>query len=389
MAQHIQSFLSLVEQKTQLLQGTALFGIPLLSYLTVFAIILAGYLLRKFIIDSVVAILKKITRKTQTTIDDMMVDLIHQPLRILVVLWSVFLANRCVPYPERLLFIYQGIDALTRVGFIIIVALLFSRFLNALLLEYFEKLAAQAGSGNVEKLLPLIGKGLNVCVYIAASVLILQALGHNVSAIVAGLGVGGLAFSLAFKETAMDFIGYVVIIMDNLFQKGDWVEFENTEGDVEEIGMRSVKLRAFDKSMVIVPNRIVTNSVIKNWSRMPKRRVSFTFGVSYETPPGSVKSFTDGIRELLRGHPEVDQEFHMVNFRDFAETSLNVRIYYFTASTEWLEYERIREDVNYRIMELAGKLGVKLVKPSCISGALSVAGAPPGEAAPDGEPSAG
>ena len=145
-----------------------------------------------------------------------------------------------------------------------------------------------------------------------------------------------------------------MIYTDNLFREGDWVQLNDgkiLDADVEEIGLRSTKFRNFDKTISIVPNATLANGVIKNWSRMFKRRVKIHFridGISSAT----LETVLDGIRNILSSSEDVHQEFHMVNFREVEGNTRIVRLYYFTKTINWKEHEQIREDVNLSVLRL-------------------------------------
>jgi MscS family membrane protein len=136
------------------------------------------------------------------------------------------------------------------------------------------------------------------------------------------------------------------------------------EGTVEEVGFRSTKIRTFAKTLISVPNSAITNISIDNFSRMPKRRIKLTVGVTYETTPARMREAVARIRAMLEAHPAIDQEFMLVNFTDFAASSLDILVYCFTSTTVWAEYLAAREDVCLKIMDILEELGMEIAFPS-------------------------
>ena len=155
-----------------------------------------------------------------------------------------------------------------------------------------------------------------------------------------------------------------MIVLDRPFRVGDWIKTDNLEGTVEEIGFRSTKIRTFAQTLITVPNNIIANSLLDNFSRMPKRRIKMTVGVSYDSTPQQMRAAIVQIRTMLEQHPAIDQEFMLVNFTDFAPSSLDILIYCFTATTNWGKYLAAREDVCLKIMEILDRLKMEIAFPS-------------------------
>ncbi len=185
-------------------------------------------------------------------------------------------------------------------------------------------------------------------------------LGMTAAALFGLLGGMGLTLGLVFKDIVANWFACAIIYIDNLFREGDWVQLDNgaiVDADVEEIGIRSTKFRNFDKTVSVVPNSIIANAVVKNWSRMYKRRVKYNFsidGISAE----KMEKVLDGIRSILAADDDVHQEFHMVNFREMSGNSRVMRLYYFTKTVVWKEHERVREQVNLKILKLFETEGI-------------------------------
>ena len=187
----------------------------------------------------------------------------------------------------------------------------------------------------------------------------MQNLGYSISGLLAGLGIGGLALAMAAKDTLSNLFGSVTIFSDQPFQVGDWIKVNDHEGVVEAVGFRSTRIRTFYKTEVSIPNSVVANATIDNFSRMQRRRVSTTLGFTYETTPDQMEKVLAGIRNVLKKTKGVNQDFYMVSFTGFGASALEVLLYYFTDTTVWTEYVEIRERVNLAIMRATEKAGVE------------------------------
>ena len=194
---------------------------------------------------------------------------------------------------------------------------------------------------------------------------LLQEFGINVTGFLASLGLGGLAFALAAKDTAANIFGGIAILTDNIFKIGEWVKVGNAEGTVEDIGMRTTKIRAFDKRLIIVPNSIIANSNVENFSRREKRRVVMRIGLIYNTSVDVIKDVVEEIRNMLLNHPEVAKdESLLIYFDEYEDSSLSIFCYFFTDTAEWKEYLRIKEDINLKIKEIIEKYPTDFAFPS-------------------------
>ena len=181
---------------------------------------------------------------------------------------------------------------------------------------------------------------------------IFQEWGYNVSGFLASLGLVGMALALAAKETAANLFGSLVIFTDKPFKVGEWIKTPEVEGIVENIGIRSTKVRTFAQALVTVPNAVLANSAILNWSRMGKRRINMQLGLTYSTTTSQVEKIVSDIKQMLENHPDIDQDVIHIYFTDFKDSSLGIFCYYFTKSTDWGEYMRVREDTNFKIMKI-------------------------------------
>jgi MscS family membrane protein len=194
---------------------------------------------------------------------------------------------------------------------------------------------------------------------------ILQVWGINVAGLVAGLGIGGLAFALAAKDTAANLFGSIALLLDKSIRIGEWIKIDGVEGVVEDIGMRTTKIRSFKKSLITLPNQVIANSPIENFSRRGIRRIKMTIGLTYGTTSQQMEKTLLDIKTMLRNHKGISQKDTMlVNFTTFNDSSLAIFIYTFTNTSNWAKFLDIKENINLQIMKVIEENGVEFAFPS-------------------------
>jgi MscS family membrane protein len=338
-------------------------GISLQQYILAFLAILAAFLLRKLVTSLVLRVLKRWARKTSTNIDNILIDAVGPPVAFAFVIAGLYAAAIVLDLPTEPANIRKFTFLALSVLVIVDVTWLAFRLIDSTS-HFLSSLAGRTESKLDDQLVPVVRKSLKTFVGVLAFLFVAQNLGYSVASLLAGLGIGGLAVALAAKDTLSNFFGSLTILIDRPFVVGDWIETGSNEGVVEEIGFRSTRIRTFAKTQISVPNSVLANSAINNWSRMPIRRVKMTVGVTYHSSAEQMEKAVEGIRRLLREHDAVYQEFFLVNFTDFGASSLDIFVYYFTKTTVWAEFLEIRQDVNLKIMRLLESLGLEIAFPS-------------------------
>ncbi len=215
-----------------------------------------------------------------------------------------------------------------------------------------------------DQLVPIFRKASKVFLVVTGVVMIVQNLGYSVSSLLAGFGLGGAALAFASKDTVANFFGSIVIFVDRPFQIGDWVEVGTVEGTVETVGVRVTRIRTFANALITIPNATFTTSPINNWSKMKKRRIKMTVGLTYDTSPGKMRQAVQAIREIIKSDDRLHQDFYLVNFFDFGPSSLDIFCYLFTRTTNWAEHMQIREEFMLRVMEAMAGLGLEFAFPT-------------------------
>lgn len=202
------------------------------------------------------------------------------------------------------------------------------------------------------KVSSLFIKILVFIIYFIGAALILSEIGYDISTLIAGLGIGGVIIALAAQDTAKNLFGGAMIILDKPFSIGDWIQTSNIEGIVEDITFRSTRIRTFRDSLITIPNSTITNDSIINWSRMNKRKTSINLELVFDTSIKKVYNFTNDLNKMLLEDENVLNENISVTFSDINANGYNIMISYFTNITSYYDYLKIKESINYKIMQI-------------------------------------
>ena len=244
------------------------------------------------------------------------------------------------------------------------------------LTDVLERRAEQTASRFDDQLVPLVSSALKGVVVLIGAVFVMGNLGVNVTSLLAGLGLGGLAVALAAQDTIRNLLGGVTIFADRPFQVGDWVVMNDIEGTVEHVGFRSSRVRTFYNSVVTVPNARIVDTHVDNMGLRQWRRYKTTLGLGYNSTPDQVQAFVEGVRALIRSNPGMRKDFYIVEFHGFSAVTLDVLVYCFIDAKDWNEELRTRHVLNLDIMRLAQDLGVEFAFPTQTLHVASLPGQP-------------
>ncbi|WP_415407473.1 mechanosensitive ion channel family protein [Sulfurovum sp. CS9] len=323
-----------------------LFDIPLANFILAVLVFLFILFLRKIFTLLVMVVLQKLAKFSTTYYDDKIISALKAPIRFAFIIIGlhfffllIFKETDTVKHILNTLVIYTVFWAILAI----------TEALRGLIYSATGKfnadLSKEIGNFIIAILKILIsGVGLGA---------MLQVWGINVTALVASLGIGGLAFALAAKDTAANLFGSFSLLADKSIRIGEWIKVNGVEGTVEAIGMRTTKIRSFQKSLITVPNHIVANNPIENFSRRGIRRIKMRIGLTYSTSGEQVSKIVEEIKYMLHNHEGISHnDTLLVNFESFGDSALNIFIYTFTATSNWEKYLDIREDVHLKIMHI-------------------------------------
>jgi len=338
-------------------------GIPLNRWLFASLILFATVIAQKYLIRTFHRFTHAITARTQTMLDDLLLDAAEKPANWLILTIGIMASVHALNPPIESFPIMSGIDGLARIATIAIATWFVWRLLDGLT-AYFHAIADHTDTALDSQLVPFISKTLKIFLIISCLLVLAQNMGYSISGLIASLGIGGIAVAMASRDTIANIFGSIMILMDRPFTVGDWIKTSQFEGVVEEVGFRSTRIRTFAKTLVNVPNSQLANMVIDNIDAMPKRRISTRIGITYQTTPEQMRQALAAIETILKEHPGVDQEYSLVKFDEFESSSLSIFLYYFSKSTVWAEYLQVRQEVNLQIMDALSALDLSFAFPS-------------------------
>ena len=337
--------------------GPFTLGQLLLSFGIVLLTLIARNLLTRIIFKG----LKRAASRTRFAYADRLIEALEKPTSTFLLLFGLYLAVLPLPLEREWA---ELLNTFFRV--LSVVALFWGLFrLSDILVDVMTSLSARTGSDSFRGFGDLVKKSLRVFIALVGAVMVIDNLGYNIGGLIATLGIGGAAFAFAAKDTIANFYGSIALALDRPFRVGDWIQVgDRVDGDVEEIGLRSTKVRTWPKTVVSIPNAVLANEMIDNWTRMPKRRVKQIIGVTYETSPDTMEALVGDIRKLLQEDEGVHQDFILVNWTDFGGSSLDILVYYFSISVKWGEYLDVRQRINVKIAKAVAARGSSVAFPT-------------------------
>jgi MscS family membrane protein len=230
--------------------------------------------------------------------------------------------------------------------------------------EHLSYKASQTEGTLDDMMIPIV-RGVSKFIIVAIGVLlVVQNMGYSISSLIAGLGLGGAAIALAAKDTIANLFGSLVVFLDHPFDLGDWVSFNGVEGTVEEIRVRTTLIRAFDGSVVMVPNASLTNDNINNLERRKLRRMDANFGVYYSTKADQVEQIVADLKQYVADHQDIFGPKCFIGFSGFGDSSLDIFVLVYTYKTGLADFCVVRQDFLLEIMRIVERNGTGFAFPT-------------------------
>lgn len=324
------------------------FDIQFLEKLLLSVIIFAFFYIGSSILSKIIIRLTSLRNKSKKSKKNASSFPLYSPLRLFFIILGIYLALLNLELPQDI------VAMLTKIFRLLIIWLVAYGIANMITPDsyIFSKINKNIQFTKKDRATTLLFKIIKVIIYLIASVIIIAELGYDINGLIAGLGVGGLAISLAAQDTIKNLIGGIVIIFDRPFIVGDWIETPNIEGIVDDITFRSTRIKTFKDSMITIPNSTIANDMITNWSKMNKRRITLDLVATFETPLKNICNAINKIQEMLIEHPNVHNEPMHVRFNEIKDDGQNIHVYFYIDRTDYTSYLAIKENVNYKIMQI-------------------------------------
>jgi MscS family membrane protein len=307
---------------------------------------------------------EKLTERTSTVWDDALFRSLRKPLTL--VLWVVGVAFAAeIVHKHTGEPIFDFVVPTRNVVVIFSLAWFLLRFIRNATHNIVSARVA-AGETVDHTTVDALSKLGRFSIIIVAALVMLQTLGFSIAGLLTFGGIGGIAVGFAAKDILANFFGGLTIYLDRPFVVGEWIRSpdKEIEGTVEYIGWRHTRVRAFNKNPIYVPNSLFTNIVVENPTRMSNRRIKETIGVRYDDV-AQVTPIVEDIKAMLKSHPEIDtNQTLIVNFNSFGPSSLDILIYTFTKTKEWIRYHEIKQDVLLKIADIIARHGAEIAFPT-------------------------
>jgi MscS family membrane protein len=301
--------------------------------------------------------LRKLTERTSIKTDETLIDAAAPAVRLLLIALALFISAQILQMDS--VFLERVIRSL-----VIVAVLVLLNQLIGVLLPSSKRVFALTGITIEERLLPFVRVTVRLLIVCAGVVIVLQEWGYDVSGLVAGIGLGGLAFSLAAQDTVANLFGFIAIVGDRPFNVGDYIKTPDVEGNVEYVGLRSTRVRQLDQALVMVPNNKLANSAILNWSRLVKRRIDYVLSIRYGTTSQEMSALLNQLRDYLKSQETVEADSVIVNFINFGDSALEVLIRAYVKKADWGEFTLEKERIHLDVMDMVKRAGLNIAFPS-------------------------
>jgi MscS family membrane protein len=332
-------------KRVEALQATFL-GVPVWQYLASLIYIVLAVVMSRLLDWFIRGKLRHWASKTKTQFDDILIQLLGGPIKIIALVILLHIGLQLFPWPAT---VEVYISRILRVVIAISLTYVALRVVDVLV-DYWRQRAAAAGDrGLSDQLLPFIRAALKVFIAIVAVLLTCETLGLPMKGLLASLSVGGLALGLAAQDTLANLFGAVAVFVDKPFRVGDAIKIEAVEGTVEAIGMRSTRVRTPDGHLVAVPNKTVANATVTNIAKRSSIRTVMNLGLTYDTSAERVQRAIDLLTEIYKSHPMTKDV--IITFNRFADSALNIEVVHFWNSTDHRAYLVGLQDLNLQVKQ--------------------------------------
>jgi small-conductance mechanosensitive channel len=301
--------------------------------------------------------LKKLSVRTITVFDDIAVGVVDSTRLWLLVPVALYAGAAVLDLPSRL---DRLAGALAVVAATLQAALWINRFIHGWLEHRIAQL--RGGNGETITVLSMIGFAGQVLIWVLLLLLVLDQLNFNITALVAGLGVGGVAVALAVQSILGDLFASLSIVLDKPFVVGDFIVVDNLRGTVERVGIKTTRVRSLDGELMVFSNADLLKSRIRNFKRMSNRRVEFTLGVTYGTPLDKLRRIPQWLREIVKAQQRA--RFDRAHFKQYGEWALVFEVVYYVLDSDYNVYMDVHQAINLAIFERLEREGVEFAQPT-------------------------
>ncbi len=338
------------------LEGVYL-GNTLQNWLIAICILLAVFVALKIIQRTVIRKLEKMAAATDNQIDDLVVSMLKQTKFLILLVASAYVASHAITLKPSIAALWQKAIVLILIVQGGLWASAGTSFALGRALQ--KRMDHDASSATTISLLGFVAR---VFLWVIVLLLVLDNLGVNITGLVAGLGIGGIAVALAVQNILGDLLASLSIVLDKPFVIGDTIVVDKLTGTIEHIGLKTTRVRSIDGEELIFSNNDLLKSRIHNYKRMHERRVVFSLGVVYQTPLEKLTGINDLVRNIIEAQPQV--RFDRVHFKEYGDSALNYEVVYFVTDPNYKVYMDVQQAINLDIFRRFAEEGIEFAYPT-------------------------
>ncbi len=321
-------------------------------------VMLVVLLLNRWVSDKLIHGGQRLVRRSKATWGDTLFESMALPLKRLIRWIAYYFFLVLFPITAPYADFWNGIlRSLVIVSAGLVLAAMSEEFAKGMFVRLKEEEVRQT-------VLPLVVKSFKVVIFALSLLMVIQEWGYDVKGFIAGLGLAGFAVAMGAQDTITNLMSGVFLIVDRTVSVGDWIQTDQVEGIVEEMSFRTTRIRTFEQALITVPNSSLANRPVINNTKRGMRRIRFDLGVMYKTSAQQLERVVKSIEAMLYEHPRVVNDTVFVRFMEFGDSSLNIMVSAFGDTTAYEEFINIRQEINFRIMDILEAEGVSAAFPS-------------------------
>ena len=334
------------------------YGNSILNWAIAVGILILSFVVVKMLYWIFSNVIRRLTSKTKTNLDDVLIDKLEKPLTYLVLILGYWISIHYLVFKEEVEIVLEN-----AAYFLLVIdfTAILSRIVDALITEIIMPISEKSDSSFDNQLIPVIQKGVRSIIWILGIIIGLDNIGFDITAMIAGLGIGGLALALAAQDSVKNIFAGIMIFLDKPFRIKDRIQVDGFDGIVEEVGLRSTRLRTLEGRIVTIPNSRFTDNSVTNVTSQPTLKVKLNLGLTYDTDEVQMQKAIDILEDIVKNQEAITDDY-AAGFNGFGDFSLNILfIYYVKPDSHWLDTQTL---VNKEILRRFNKEGLEFAFPT-------------------------
>ncbi|MEC8407033.1 MAG: mechanosensitive ion channel family protein [Bacteroidota bacterium] len=334
------------------------YGNSILNWVIAVGILILSFVVVKMLYWIFSNVIRRLTSKTKTSLDDVLIDKLEKPLTYLVLILGYWISIHYLVFKVNVELVLENVAY-----FLLVIdfTAILSRIVDALITEIIMPISEKSDSSFDNQLIPVIQKGVRSIIWILGIIIGLDNIGFDITAMIAGLGIGGLALALAAQDSVKNIFAGIMIFLDKPFRIKDRIQVDGFDGIVEEVGLRSTRLRTLEGRIVTIPNSRFTDNSVTNVTSQPTLKVKLNLGLIYDTDEVQMQKAIDILEDIVKNQEAITDDY-AAGFNGFGDFSLNILfIYYVKPDSHWLDTQTL---VNKEILRRFNKEGLEFAFPT-------------------------